>query len=151
MAGTAAGPTAQAGTPKDHVSGVYVVTAEDGSALVERDGKVGLGAPAEATRWRLDRSGDGYLVRTEDRARGWVLEGVEPFSPVLVKALSPRPPRNEQWQGHLVRHTRDGAVVTITSAWNGWTVVPGGDYDPHLVVVPETFAPVTYTATRVGK
>ncbi|WP_157440372.1 I66 family serine proteinase inhibitor [Actinokineospora inagensis] len=155
VAGAVVGATpAVAGRPVNHVNGVYVVTTQNGQALVDRGGVVGLGAPAQATRWRLDADRSGaYLITTPDRSRGWVLKGTQPSSPVTVAPLivfptwPPTYPRNELWKGYLVDHTANGAVVTITSATNDWPVVPSGD---HLVVIPETFAPVTYTATRVG-
>ncbi|MEU5695348.1 I66 family serine proteinase inhibitor [Actinosynnema sp. NPDC020468] len=145
--------------PADHGAGVYVLETESGAGLVERAGQVGLGSPAAATRWRITRDGgdrEAWIVRTADRARGWVLREAKPFAPVRVQPLvvfptqPPRYPPYETWQAHVVEHVADGVVLTITSGANGWQVVVGGDYDPHLVVVPETFAPVKFVAHKVS-
>ncbi|GAA3010537.1 hypothetical protein [Actinokineospora diospyrosa] len=151
--GLVTAPAASAEQVNGGLSGYWVLRTPEGAGLVERDGQIGLGAPNRATRWRFVQTGPGptYLILDNDR-RGWVLPAATPSAPVRVSplVLLPTDPRGLRWTIHTNR--KGGAVeVTISSALNGWPVVPNGGYDPRLVVVPETFAPVTYLATRVGR
>ncbi|MBM7774265.1 hypothetical protein JOD54_004469 [Actinokineospora baliensis] len=155
--GLVTAPAATADQAGSRLSGGYwVLRTPDGAGLVERDGLIGLGAPGRATRWRItyagpSDSGPTYLIMASNNQRGWVLPGAAPSTPVRVSPmlLLPTDPRTLRWTIHSTN--RGGRLeITISSALNGWPVVPNGAYDPRLVVVPETFAPVTYLATRVG-
>ncbi|RLK58214.1 hypothetical protein [Actinokineospora cianjurensis] len=153
-------PTSAVAQPAvgDPLAGVWVLRAANGSALVERGGTIGLGSSARATRWRFVPTGSGeggaeYVIHTKD-LRGWVLPRVAPSAPVKVQPLLalPTDTRNQRWRVYLDAGAAQAGVrqVTIASAVNGWPVVVTGDYLPHLAVVPETFAPVTYRAIKVG-
>ncbi|MBB4965949.1 I66 family serine proteinase inhibitor [Saccharothrix violaceirubra] len=138
---------------------MYTIEATQGGALVEHDGKITLGDPAHATRWKItrDERRQALLIEQDGTANGWALDEVEPWAPVTVRPLivfptePPTHPDNELWHAHPVDQTTDTTdttVVTITTAINGWQVVPDGSYTPHLVAVPETFAPVTYVIKK---
>ncbi|PPK62765.1 hypothetical protein V5P93_004021 [Actinokineospora auranticolor] len=146
---------ASAAPAERKLTGVWTLRVPNGPGLLDRDGSVGLGDPAAATRWRFVQTGarGDYLIRTDETLRGWTLPEAGPGAAVRVGPLNllPTDPRTLRWTVHLSGSAAAAVIsVTINSAVNGWPVVPGGDYDPHLVVVPETFAPVTYLATKVS-
>ncbi|GAA3027688.1 hypothetical protein [Actinokineospora globicatena] len=162
VTGVASPAAAEARPGRDRLTGTWVLLSGD-SALVERRGGIGLGSRRDATRWRLvytgvSEGGPAYLIQRGD-GRGWVLPQAVPGAPVRVAPFLATigDARTQRWTIHTNRTkndatgTKNDAIdVSINSALNGWPVIVTGDYDPRVVVVPETFAPVTYRAVKVG-